>query len=83
MEFSNMSGTSFYDCDIWFWNSEDPSDGAIGYENAGNVMMGETGEVTKLGEYCNVNAKDASGRMVMSKIMKAYDGMKIYKSDLF
>lgn len=83
MEFTNMSGTDFYGCDVWFWNSENSSDGAIDYEKAGNVLMGETGEVKKLGEYCSINARDASGNYVMSKIKKAYNGVTFYKRDMY
>lgn len=83
MEFTNMSGTDFYGCDVWFWNGETSSDGAIGYEKAGNVLMGQTGKVEKLGEYCSINAKDARGNYVTSKIKKAYNGVRFNRSDLY
>ena len=49
----------------------------------GNVLMGESGEVEKLGEYCNVNAGNSNGQMIMSRIIRAYDGVTFYKSDMF
>ena len=81
MEFSNLSGKDFYGCQIWFSDSENGN--LIGYEEAGNVMMGESGKVKMLGAYCYVYAKDASGRMVMTKTKKAFDGMTFYRSDLY
>ena len=54
-----------------------------GYEEAGNVMMGESAKVKKLGDYCYIYAKDSRGNMVMSKTVKAYDGMSFSKYDLF
>ena len=81
IEFSNMSGVDFYDCQVWFRNTEDGD--LEGYEEAGNVMMGESAKVKKIGDYCYIYAKDARGNMVMSKTVKAYDGMSFSKYDLF
>ncbi|MGM9764056.1 MAG: hypothetical protein ACI3ZQ_08560 [Candidatus Cryptobacteroides sp.] len=80
MEFSNMSGVPFYDCQVWFRDSVDGE--LIGYEEAGNVLMGESARVKKLGNYCYIYAKDARGKMVMTETKEAYDGMKFSKYDL-
>lgn len=80
MEFSNMSGVPFYDCQVCFRNSIDGE--LVGYEEAGNVLMGESSKVKKLGDYCYVYAKDARGNMVMTEIKEAFDGMSFSKYDL-
>lgn len=81
MTFSNMSGVDFYDCKMYFSNSEDGA--LIDYEDAGNVMMGASTSVKKLGDYCYIYAKDYRGGVVMSKKERAYDGMTISKYDLY
>ena len=80
IEISNMSGVSFYDCQVWFRDTEDGE--LNGYEKAGNVMMGESVKVKKLGKFCYIYAKDVRGNMVMTKTKTAYDGMSFSKYDL-
>jgi len=81
MEFTNLTGKAFYGCQIWFRDTENGD--LVGCEEAGNIMMGERGKVKMLGAYCYVYAKDASGRMVMTKTKKAFDGLTFYRSDLY
>ncbi len=79
--FENFTGKDFYDCQVWFRDTEGGD--LIGYEEAGNVLMGESGKVKKLGNYCYIYAKDARGKMVMTKDKSAYDGMSFSKNDLY
>jgi len=81
MSFKNYTGKDFYDCKVWFRNTPDGE--LIGWEEAGNVLMGESGQVKKLGDYCYIHAKDYRGNMVMTKTQKAYNGMSFSKYDLF
>lgn len=78
---TNVSGTSFYDCQVWFRAT--PEGELIDYVEVGNWMMGESVKVKKLGDYCYIYAKDFKGDMLMSKTLEAYDGMNINKRDLY
>jgi len=80
MSFENYTGKDFYDCQVWFRNT--PDGDVVGWEEAGNVLMGESGKVKKLGEYCYIYAKDSRGNMVMTETKSAYDGMSFSKYDL-
>lgn len=81
IEITNVSGTSFYDCQIWFRTGSDGD--LIDYIEVGNWMMGESVKVKKLGDHCYIYAKDVRGNLVMSKTLEAYDGLRIDKYDLY
>ena len=78
----NLTGTSWYDTQIWFMESTDP-ESMTGYEEVGDVAVGESCTVESESAYFYIYAKDARGNLIMSKPKPLIESVSVEENDLY
>lgn len=80
---TNLSGVNWYDAQIWFKDSEGGE--LKGYESVGSVSIGDKCNVSTEATYFYVYAKNASGKLLMSKDIPFSSSKKtnVTKNDMY
>lgn len=78
----NLSGTNWYDTQIWFMNSTD-SESLDWYQEVGDVGIGESCTVNSDKPYFYIYAKDSRGNLVMSQPKPLLESNSISEDDLY
>lgn len=81
-EIKNLSGTNWYEAQVWFLESEDP-DSMTSYVEVGDVENGESCFVNSDQNYFYIYAKDGRGRLIMSQPQPLLGSNLVSESDLF
>lgn len=81
-EVINLSGVDWYNAQAWFSNDSDPDSEFTGYENIGNVLIGENVQISTDALYILISAKNSSGGSVMSRRVLLSGKVNIRQSDL-
>lgn len=81
-EVVNLSGVDWYNAQAWFSNHSDPDSEFTGYENIGNIMIGESVQVSTDALYILISAKNSSGGSVMSSRIPLSERVYIRRTDL-
>jgi len=79
-EITNVTGLPFYDCNVWFMDSKGGE--LTNYEKVGNLLNNETVRVKKQGLFFNIDARNSSGKLILSNDIMVSDKVNIYKSNL-
>ncbi len=79
---TNLSGTTWYDAQVWFRDTEGGE--LSGYSEVGMVTVGGTCTVSTNKAMFYIYAKDARGKMIMCKDIKFInDKATVTENDLF
>lgn len=78
----NLTGTTWYDTQVWFMESTE-AESMTGYQEVGDVAVGESCTVESESAYFYVYAKDARGRMIMSQPKPLDKSVYVGEDDLF
>lgn len=78
----NLTGTSWYDAQIWFMESTE-AESMTGYQEVGDVAIGESCTVESESAYFYVYAKDARGKVLMSQPKPLNKSVSVKEDDLF
>ena len=65
-EIKNLSGKTWYDTQVWFMTSTD-AESLDGYQEVGDISVGESCTVNSDKGYFYIYAKDNRGKLIMSK----------------
>ena len=79
---TNLSGVTWYKAQVWFKDAEGGE--LSGYKDVGTIDIGDKCSVSTDSPVFYINAKDASGKMVMSKdIHFSNDKATVTQRDLY
>ena len=78
----NLTGTTWYDTQVWFMESTE-AESTTGYQEVGDVSVGESCTVESESAYFYVYAKDAKGKVLMSQPKPLNKSVSVEEDDLF
>lgn len=80
-EIKNLSGETWYDAQVWFMDSPE-SENLAGYQNVGDVGIGESCTVDSDNAYFYIYAKNSRGKLIMSKPKSLSSSNSVKENDL-
>lgn len=78
----NLSGSNWYDTQVWFMNSSD-AESLDSYQDVGDVGIGESCTVDSDKSYFYIYAKNSRGKLIMSRPKILTSSNSITENDLY